>query len=398
MKPLVIITTHPIQYQVPVFRAVEDLWGVPVHTIYGSDFSVFGYYDKEFRSSFAWDADLLQKSKTSSTFLSTVAQGGARSFEEVSAVGLKNALAAVDPGAILLTGYGPRFYRQAIYHALRTRLPLLFRAETTDHARPRGWLLGGIRRQALRWFYRRCDRLLPIGSRSYEHYRALGCAESKLIFSPYCVDTAPFQCDEAARQALRPPTRARLQLSEDNRSLLFAGKLSRRKGVHTLMAAVKKLPTDMRAKMALLFLGEGQERQALEAEAGQDPGIRSIFLGFQNQTQLSPYYHAADLHVLPSLESETWGLVVNEALHHGLPAVVSDAVGCAPDLIEPGRTGEIAQADSEESLRDALTRALTWTTGPGVRAQCREKVAAYTVEKAAQGIARAYQAVVTPLD
>jgi len=396
VKPLVIITTHPIQYQVPVFRAVENLCGVPVHTIYGSDFSVAGYYDKEFRSSFAWDVDLLQKSRASSTFLSTVAQGGARSFEDVSAAGLKSALAAADPGAILLTGYGTGFYRKAIYHALRLRRPLLFRAETTDHARPRGVLRSLLRRQILRWFYHRCDRLLPIGLRSYEHYRALGCPESKLIFSPYCVDIAPFQCDEAARQATRQPTRARLQFPEDTHALLFSGKLSRRKGVHILMAAVKQLPADRRAKTALVFLGDGEERQALESEARQDPPVRAVFLGFQNQTQLSPYYHAADLLVLPSVESETWGLVVNEALHHGLPAVVSGAVGCAPDLIEPGRTGEVAAAHSAQSLREALMRALTWTADPGVRAQCRNKVSAYTVEKAAQGIARAFQSVINP--
>ncbi|MFV9507875.1 MAG: glycosyltransferase, partial [Oscillochloridaceae bacterium umkhey_bin13] len=48
---------------------------------------------------------------------------------------------------------------------------------------------------------------------------------------------------------------------------------------------------------------------------------------------------AADLLVLPSDGSETWGLVVNEAMACGLPALVSDQVGCAPDLILPGQTG-----------------------------------------------------------
>ncbi|MFV9507628.1 MAG: glycosyltransferase, partial [Oscillochloridaceae bacterium umkhey_bin13] len=48
---------------------------------------------------------------------------------------------------------------------------------------------------------------------------------------------------------------------------------------------------------------------------------------------------AADLLVLPSDGSETWGLVVNEAMACGLPALVSDQVGCAPDLIIPDQTG-----------------------------------------------------------
>src|SRR2546421_820698 len=50
---------------------------------------------------------------------------------------------------------------------------------------------------------------------------------------------------------------------------------------------------------------------------------------------------AADALVLPSSSEETWGLVVNEATACGVPSIVSHAVGCAPDLIEEGRTGYI---------------------------------------------------------
>src|SRR5205814_354948 len=63
------------------------------------------------------------------------------------------------------------------------------------------------------------------------------------------------------------------------------------------------------------------------------------FGAFKNQTQLPGCYVSADVLVLPSDGGETWGLVVNEAMACGLPVVVSDAVGCGPDLIEEGRTG-----------------------------------------------------------
>jgi glycosyltransferase involved in cell wall biosynthesis len=119
--------------------------------------------------------------------------------------------------------------------------------------------------------------------------------------------------------------------------------------------------------------------------------VRARFIGFRNQTQLSPYYHAADLLILPSLEGETWGLVVNEALHHGLPCVVSDAVGCAPDLIEDGSTGQIARAGCFQSLASALERSLILVDAPHVRSRCRAKVGPFSVEKAAEGIARAYR-------
>ncbi len=77
-------------------------------------------------------------------------------------------------------------------------------------------------------------------------------------------------------------------------------------------------------------MGSGAEHESLQQLAANAPALRVRFVEFQAQRQLSPYYHAADLLVLPSLEAETWGLVVNEALHHGLPGVVSEAVGCRP--------------------------------------------------------------------
>jgi glycosyltransferase involved in cell wall biosynthesis len=124
-----------------------------------------------------------------------------------------------------------------------------------------------------------------------------------------------------------------------------------------------------------------------------ETGICCHFAGFQNQTQLSPYYHAADLLVLPSRDSETWGLVVNEALHHGLPCVVSDAVGCAPDLIAAGSTGEVAVAGSINSLAAAIRRATPLTGRSEIREACRRHVTRYSVSDAAEGIARAYQRV-----
>ncbi len=107
---------------------------------------------------------------------------------------------------------------------------------------------------------------------------------------------------------------------------------------------------------------------------------------------MSPYYHASDLLVMPS-RNETWGLVVNEALQHGLPCVVSESVGCSPDLIEPGITGEKCAANSVVSLTLAIQRAFVLMERWDIRKKCREKVEAYTMEKAAEGIAKAYQEI-----
>jgi len=244
--------------------------------------------------------------------------------------------------------------------------------------------------------YRSCSRLLCIGRLAYDHFRRLGVPEEKLGFSPCCVATAAFDLTAEARARLRTAARERLEIRDTDYLILFSGKLSERKGPDLLLRAVRSLPPEIRSRLTVAFLGSGELEAALQQLAGVPPKVDTRFLGFQNQTQLSPYYHAADLLVLPSRHSETWGLVVNEALHHGVPCVVSEAVGCAPDLIEPGVTGEIAATGSTESLAAAIERALALVGRPEIRERCRDKVSGYTVEKAAQGIAQAYWSVVKP--
>ncbi len=393
---LAIIETHPIQYRAPVYRALQRDFGVPVTVIYGSDFSLVGYRDREFGAIFAWDTDLL--SGYASVFLTRVGQGGPRSAEHTSTRGLGPILRKLAPAAVLLVGYSPRFHQLAWWQAWRTGRPLLLRAETTDHAVRRSGSKVWLRDRALRLLYQRCDRLLYVGRRSSEHFRRLGCPDDKLVFSPYCVDTTSFEPGEDARRTLRSSTRERLGIVPDDKVLLLSGKLVRRKRPDLLLQAIKRLPQELRQRIHVLALGSGEQQAAFESLARESPPVTVTCLGFQNQTRLSAYYHAADLLVLPSDAGETWGLVVNEALHHGLPCVVSDAVGCAPDLIESGATGEVFESGSAHSLASALERVWTVSDRVSVRDTCRRAVSGYTVAKAAEGIARAYAQVVAPAE
>lgn len=381
---LAVIETHPIQYHAPVYRALQAGFGVPVTAIYGSDFSVAGYRDQEFGATFAWDTDLL--TGYDSVFLSRVNAAW-------PVAGLSQALRRVQPRAVLLTGYRPGFDQRAIIQTAAMRLPILFRGETTDHARRRSPLKSITRDLALRCFYARCTSLLYVGKRSYAHFRRLGCPDERLVFSPYCVDDSVFAGDEQTRAAVRSATRASLGIVEHQFAFLFSGKLSLRKGPDLLLLALRQLPAHLRDRCVAVFLGSGEAQPMLSRLASTSPELQTRFVGFKNQRQLSPIYHAADLLVLPSRTSETWGLVVNEALHHGSACVVSAAVGCGADLVEPGRTGDIFETGSVESLALALERSLRLVGKLDVRDRCRKKVAAYSVEAAARGIAQGFAAV-----
>jgi glycosyltransferase involved in cell wall biosynthesis len=392
VKPLVVIETHPIQYRAPVYRALRQKCGIPVTVIYGSDFSVAGYYDQEFRTRFAWDTDLL--SGYAHLFLSRVADGGGASYETVSARGLAAAIRSLDPGVVLLPGYSPRFHQWAWLHAWRSRCPILFRGETADRPQSSDAVHLALRGRFLRTLYRKCSKLLYIGQRSRDHFSRYGCPDEKLLFSPYCVDVTPFQTDENSRLNMRSPARAELGIAEDDVVILFSGKISARKGPDLLVEAVRLLPPEERSRTTIVFLGDGDLKPALEAAAGLVPPVNVRFPGFRNQKEISRYFHAADLFVLPSRCLETWGLVINEALQHGLPCVVSDAVGCCPDLIVSGVTGEVFAAGSALSLAASLQNAKSLIRREEIRQSCRERVAGYSVDKAADGIAKAYESTV----
>jgi glycosyltransferase involved in cell wall biosynthesis len=93
--------------------------------------------------------------------------------------------------------------------------------------------------------------------------------------------------------------------------------------------------------------------------------------------------------VLGSRWGETWGLVVNEALLHGTPCIVSHQVGCAPDLIVPGQTGEVFEAGSAESLVRAIGRIWPYLGTRTTRERARAHIAGYSLDAAASGVSQA---------
>src|SRR5579884_1786901 len=178
--PLAIVDTHPVQYRAPVYQALARELGIPITVIYGSDFSIAGYRDREFGASFSWDTDLL--SDTNARFVARVADGGADCFENLTPRGLGRAIAESGASAVLATGYRPLFNLAAVFEARLRRIPVLFRAETADSSSRSG---GALRSAGLRALYSLCDRVLPIGANSRAHYRRLGVPDSKMILSPY---------------------------------------------------------------------------------------------------------------------------------------------------------------------------------------------------------------------
>jgi len=146
----------------------------------------------------------------------------------------------------------------------------------------------------------------------------------------------------------RMQLRAAFQIPPEATVAAFVGKLISKKKPELLVQALLRLPEAEREKIHLLFVGTGESEASLKQLcAGHQVNAR--FAGFVNQSQIGDYYLAADQLVLPSrFEGETWGLVVNEALHAGCGVIVSEAVGCAAEFGDWERVRVIPVDDAEK--------------------------------------------------
>lgn len=380
---LAIVNTHPIQYYAPVWRELSATPALDVHVFYGSDFSVRGYRDPEFGVGVEWDVPLTDG--YAHTFLRRSSSVGS---DALSAEGLQKGLQSFRADVALLTAYMPSFWWRAFAQVRRTGVPVLLRAEVTDAALRRGrakqWLRSGL----LSWLYSRCARLLAIGENARRHYLSHGVPSERIGWSPYCVDDGMLGPQVAAYGAQRDRLRRAMGFRDEHTVLVFSGKLVLKKDPMTLARALHLLDHATRERMGLVVMGEGELRGEFEAACRHALGDRCRFVGFVNQSELGACYAAGDCLVLPSAFGETWGLVVNEALQFGIPAIVSDRVGCHPDLIAEGRTGYVFPAGDAEALANRISQVAQRPAQRirSMRRKAQDRVRAYSVAEAAAGI------------
>lgn len=128
---------------------------------------------------------------------------------------------------------------------------------------------------------------------------------------------------------------------------LYVGRLSPEKGAHLLLAAWQP------GWPRLVLVGDGPEREALEAQA-RTRGLDNVaFLGWLSQQQVSRVMRGARCVVLPSLSFETFGLAVAEAYAHGVP-VVASRLGAISEMVEDGVTGLLVTPGDAKGLAARL--------------------------------------------
>jgi len=343
---LAVLTTHPIQYNAPVFRRLTANGRLTLRVFYGWQGSAFGTaLDRGFGEHFQWDIPLVEG--YDSIFVPNTSRSpGTHHFFGVSNPAMNRELRAWTPDVLLIYGWRYNTHLRAL-NAFAGEVPILFRGDSTLISEPHG--AGRLaRRVVLRQVYKRIDIALYAGVANRKYFIAHGVGDSRLQWAPHAIDNARFQADATRRREEANTLRAEWGIAAEDTVCLFAGKLETVKAPALLLESFLKIA---KPSEHLVMVGTGPLRDDLLARAGGAPNVH--FVGFKNQTMMPTVLRAGDIFVLPST-SETWGLSVNEAMACGVPVIVSDHVGCASDLVQDRDTGVVFESGNSEALSAAL--------------------------------------------
>jgi glycosyltransferase involved in cell wall biosynthesis len=171
----------------------------------------------------------------------------------------------------------------------------------------------------------------------------------------------------------------------------FVGKFIAKKRPMDFVNAIR-LAARINEKIQGLMIGDGLLRTACE-EYVRTHHIPIRFTGFLNQSAIPAGYVSIDALILPSDGSETWGLVVNEAMACGRPCIVSDRVGCGPDLIIPEQTGAIFPLGNLNALAHSMTEMAHLPRLALMGARSRTKIQNYSVPAAVDALVRCLESI-----
>lgn len=390
---LAYLVSHPIQYQAPLLRRIAQDPDIDLTVFFGSDFSARGYRDKGFGVAVQWDVPLLDGYKHE--FLPKLRDDGDVSVTSPLNRGILRRLRDGAFDALWVHGYASVNAMHGMLAAKSLGIPLLLRAESWLRDRGRS----GAKLAAKALFFEALKGLvsgvLPIGTMNAEYWHYYFGDEVPQFLMPYAVDNDYFARRAREAAAGRSQLQEELGLVPGRPVILFASKLQTRKHCDHLVEAYARLSTasGVEPHPYLVIVGDGEERAALERQAAATgfTGIR--FCGFRNQSELPGFFDLATVFVLPS-RHEPWGLIVNEVMNAGRAVIVSDDVGCGPDLIEDGVNGCIYPTGDVTALANSLRRVLDVPgTAEAMGQRALERIQRWSFEEDIQGLRRALAAV-----
>lgn len=346
MKRLAIITTHPIQYNAPLFQLLALRKNIAIKVFYTwGDTVLKEKYDPGFQKNIEWDIPLLDGYDY--TFIENIAADkGSHHFKGIDNPSLIKQIEKWNADALLVYGWSFKSHLKILRH-FKGKKKILFRGDSTLIDETVNFSFKKIARKFfLKWVYTKVDTALYSGTANKQYYKNFGLTDKQLTFAPHAIENERFN------QEHELGWRNKLAISESAIIFLFAGKLETKKNPGLLLDAFIELDEPC---TYLLIVGSGVLEQKLKQKWQSLPQTlqqRIVFIDFVNQLAMPSLYNACDVFVLPSQgPGETWGLAVNEAMASGRAVLVSNKCGCAADLVIKGKNGFTFQSGNKEDLK-----------------------------------------------
>ena len=393
---LAYFVTHPIQYQAPLLKRIAQEPDIDLKVFFSSDISVRGYVDKGFGVQVQWDTPLLDGYNYEFLPLIHDAIDGTI-FGSAGPLnhGIKKRLRDGNFDAVWVHGYNYVTNLQAIRVANSMRIPVLLRAESTLHDRPRSSFKLAIKKFFFNRLKPRLSAVLSIGKENTTYWKHNFGDDFPIFPFHYAVDNQYFQHQCTAASKTREEFRNSLGLEPTRPVILFSAKLSPRKRCIDLLEAYLHLANSgtIQPLPYLLIVGDGEQRANLEARAKDADPDNIRFLGFRNQSELPRFYDLCNVFVLASVD-EPWGLAINEVMNAGRPVIVSDEVGCQKDLVQNGVNGCVIHAGDIDGLAQALRMVLAdKSTSQAMGAESLRIIDNYNFEQNVSGLRQALHAL-----
>lgn len=267
--------------------------------------------------------------------------------------GLLPKLISYRPDVVISTEFGFRSIVSALYCLISGAKFIIWTGDTSHQNRE----LSFPQRLMRRILIPRASAFLAYGCETVEYLSSQGIPKGSIFYFGQAIDTLTWQSWITKERGRKAAIKAKLGLS-NRKVLLSVSHLIPRKGMIYLLHAWHALDGSLRKEWRLVIVGGGPEESSLKRYASWNGLDDVCFLGAIKYSHLPKLYAISDLFVLPTL-LDIWGLVVNEALSGGLPAIVSQFAGCAPELVIPDQTGDVVDPRDVEEFSAVLSKWMT---------------------------------------
>lgn len=338
-------------------------------------------------ATYAWKNESMAGTFKRVTLIEQATSGGVSRSELVGR--LKRALEQFQPGVVVVPGWASPAAWGAMSWCVKNRVPMVCLSDSTEWDEPRvGWK-EWIKRKLVGLF----SSALVAGTRASDYLTKLGMPGERIFLGYDAVDNRYFNDRAEEIRACGEEARRQYGLPQDY--FLASARFVEKKNLSRLLEAyaLYRASCQMPAPWSLVLLGDGPLRSVLEAKLDA-LGLRDHVMmpGFKQVADLPFFYAWAGAFIHPSTV-EPWGLVVNEAMASGLPVLVSNRCGCAPELVNEGVNGftfdplhveEMAQKMRQLAAADFLREAFG--------KKSRKIVAGWGPERFARGLSQAIEA------